>query len=665
MKKSLLTLIFLASVFTSFAQHPSNLSSANITSNSAELSWDASICSGNVNLKYRVTGTGSNWIQINGVTSNYIVSGLNPNTSYDWTVKCVGTSGWASFVNFTTTVGCNLLSTINTTDASCSNTLNGSALLSVSNGVSPYTFAWDNGATTQNLSGVSAGIYIVQITDNAGCTTSDTAVIASVGNQSINQQLTQFSPNPVTSYHQWSYDTLRITNTGCDVRIRPEFSINCSTGPIQQGDIVIKWQHPLGYNQSIDYNIDGSGNAYGYWSFTANDSTGTDITFGQIQDIVIQVKFVNPAQYGDYTATWETFKVDNQGNKLGALAPVNNVTLSFVDCSSLTIGSFSTSNPTCDGDSDGSISLAGVSGGSGSYNFVWSNGFSGGNPNLSNLTAGTYTLIVTDLNSGCTATDSVTLSDPGPMSGTLNGTNISCFGANDGTLTAVANAGSGQYRFNWTPNISQGSSVSNLSAGTYTLTIDDQGCNTSVTGLSFTITEPALLTSLSINSNNTSCDTTICNGSFGMTLSGGTIPYIYTWTNGDSVNFQNNLCAGNYSITATDANSCNTFTENVIVYDSSFTPSALVNATHISCFGLSDGSAEAMISSGGNSAGGNVSTLTYCASYPGTNGYNTIDEVNLIGDGDTINNNTSGSCDTYAELYCSVCYSNSRIYLYD
>ena len=55
-----------------------------------------------------------------------------------------------------------------------------------------------------------------------------------------------------------------------DVRIRPEFTINCTNGPIQQGDIVLKWQNPLGFNQTINYDIDVfNGNSYiGYWSFT-------------------------------------------------------------------------------------------------------------------------------------------------------------------------------------------------------------------------------------------------------------------------------------------------------------------------------------------------------------------------------------------------------------
>ena len=57
-------------------------------------------------------------------------------------------------LTFTTSIGCNLISSVSVTDASCNNTLDGSATLSVSNGNSPYSFVWDNGTTTQNLNGV-------------------------------------------------------------------------------------------------------------------------------------------------------------------------------------------------------------------------------------------------------------------------------------------------------------------------------------------------------------------------------------------------------------------------------------------------------------------------------------------------------------------------------
>ena len=650
MKKSLLVTILFFSVFSLYAQHPVNLTSSNVTSNSVELSWTDNGCNTFYKLRYREAG--GSWQPSNSgipnVTSPYSLNNLNPNTSYEWTVKCNGTGGWANPIqSFNTTTGCNLISSISVSNASCNNTLDGSAILNISNGTPPYTFNWDNGTTSQNLIGTGEGTYIVQITDDNGCTTSDTAIIGSNGNQSINQQLSQFSPNPVTAYHQWSYDTLRITNTGCDVRIRPEFVINCNAGPIQQGDIVIKWQNPLGFNQNINYNIDANGNAYGFWSFTSGDSSGTDITFGQIQDVVIQVKFVNPAQFGAYNATWETFKVDNFGNKLGTLAGPNTVSLSLIDCSTLSIDGFSSTNPNCVGSADGTINVNNVSNGSGNFSFNWSNGST--QANITSLVAGTYVLSVTDNNSGCSTTDSVTLVDPSPLSGTLTGTNISCNGLSDGTLLAIASGGSSSYKYTWTPSVGQNSNITNLSAGTYNLTIIDLVCNNSISGLSYTITEPALLTYSSFNTNNTSCDNSICNGSFGMILSGGTTPYSYTWTNGDTTNSQTNLCSGNYSITATDANSCNSFTENVIVYDSSLTPSTSIISTNISCYGLNDGSAEVMISSGGNSTGGNISTLNYCSSSPGTNNYSNIEMVRIIGDNDSISNNTSGTCDTYED----------------
>ena len=144
-----------------------------------------------------------------------------------------------------------------------------------------------------------------------------------------------------------------------------------------------------------------------------------------------------------------------------------------------------------------------------------------------------------------------------------------------------------------------------------------------------------------------------------MSLSGGTQPYSYVWTNGYTDSVRNDLCGATYTIDATDANSCIIFTENINVYDSSFTTSALVIGTDISCNGMNDGSASAMIATGGSS-GGNISTLTYCASSPGTaDYYSTIDLVKLVGDGDSIANNTTGICDSYEDYTDNITLSHS------
>ena len=650
MKKILFTLIFTLSYILGFSQHPINLTSSNITSNNADLSWDNSMCSGNVNLKYREVG-GSWNPNITNVTSPYTLDTLLANINYEWTVKCVGTSGWAAPLVFTTLSACSLTSSVTITNAACSNTMNGSATLSVSNGTSPYSYLWSNGATTQNLSGVLSGTYIVQITDNVGCSLSDTAIIGFVGINSVTQTVSNFTPNPLTNYNVWSYDTISLTNTGCDTRVSPEFSVYCSAGNIQQGDFILKWLNPAtGAWPNIPYTIDANGNAYGYWSTTSNtthDSTGLQIPFGNSYTIPVKVKFLNPALYGTYTSTWETFEVDNLGNKIQSLSPSSSVSLSLVNCSTFSIDSISSSNVSCTGGSDGSASVFSILNGSGNYSYLWSNGNT--DSSITNLSVDTYSVVVTDNNWGCIDSTAIIIAQPDTLTALLTGTNISCNGANDGALTASAGGGSGNYKYVWIPSLPFTPTQSGLGSGLYSLTLIDLGCPPASVTANFTINEPSILIISSSSANNTSCDTANCNGNITISLSGGTQPYSYMWTNGYTDSLRNDLCGATYAIDATDANSCIIFTENITIYDSSFTPSALVVGTDISCNGMNDGSASAMISTGSGSSGGNISTLTYCASSPASNSYANIELVRIIGDGDSIANNTAGTCDTYED----------------
>ena len=105
MKRILLftCVIFLSLTTELFAQHPTNLQASNITNNSVDLSFDASICSGQVHLKYRITGASTWEPTINNISSPYLLSGLVPGTNYEWTVKCSGTSGWQTNAAFLTT----------------------------------------------------------------------------------------------------------------------------------------------------------------------------------------------------------------------------------------------------------------------------------------------------------------------------------------------------------------------------------------------------------------------------------------------------------------------------------------------------------------------------------------------------------------------------------
>ena len=97
MKKILFFTIILFFTLTTqlFSQHPINLQTSNITDTSAYLSWDASICTGAVKLQYKVSG--NPWPAATTVTSPYFLTGLIANTSYEWRVKCNGTTCITTF----------------------------------------------------------------------------------------------------------------------------------------------------------------------------------------------------------------------------------------------------------------------------------------------------------------------------------------------------------------------------------------------------------------------------------------------------------------------------------------------------------------------------------------------------------------------------------------
>jgi hypothetical protein len=184
------------------------------------------------------------------------------------------------------------------------------------------------------------------------------------------------------------------------------------------------------------------------------------------------------------------------------------------------------------------------------------------------------------------------------LSGTFSSqTNVSCFGMCDGSLTVTPSGGTGgPYTYLW----SQGAvtqTITNLCAGTYTCTIDD---GVSTFFLSTTITQPAAVNINLSNVINATCSG-VCNGAANTAASGGSLPYTYTWTgpNGYTSTLSNvtSLCAGNYTVTVTEAGGCSVNQGFAITEPSPVTvsiPSSL-NAT---CFGACDGTVTATASGG-------------------------------------------------------------------
>jgi len=219
-------------------------------------------------------------------------------------------------------------------------------------------------------------------------------------------------------------------------------------------------------------------------------------------------------------------------------------------------------NVACKGGSSGTIIL-GVAGGALPYTYSWTppEGTTG---TASNLTAGSYSVTVTDAN-GCSKTASATLTEPATLlvSGVLSSTNVRCFGDATGTATATAAGGEPSYTYSWSPGGQTTVTATALSAGTYSLVVTDSaGCSETSTVV---ITQPTAIAP-TITPKAAGCLDN--DGDINMIVNGGTGPYTYLWNPGSNTNASiSNLVPGTYSITITDAYGCIDSTKVVVGLD--------------------------------------------------------------------------------------------------
>ena len=242
-------------------------------------------------------------------------------------------------------------------------------------------------------------------------------------------------------------------------------------------------------------------------------------------------------------------------------------------------------NVSCIGGNDGNVSLI-ISGGTPTYSENW------GINNSASLSAGSFNYTVTD-NNGCIFTDSVNITEPQIISISSTFTNVSTCGAADGSIDINTIGGTTPYTFSWTNGLST-EDISNLAAGTYTLTVTDN--NSCSEFISVTITEP-IAPIISFTQLNTTCFGGN-DGSIDISVTGGISPYIYSWSTTETTEDISNLSAGNYSVSVSDLNNC-VVIENITITEPTeiSTTSTLTNVTN--CNGT-DGSID-ITPSGGNS----------------------------------------------------------------
>lgn len=288
-----------------------------------------------------------------------------------------------------------------------------------------------------------------------------------------------------------------------------------------------------------------------------------------------------------------------QGNYTISLTVTNSCGTSATYSQAITIGQgngaalsvLGTTDPTCSGGSNGSASVAPV-GGTAPFTYMWDDASNQTDSVASNLSAGSYNVVVTDAN-GCISNANITINDGLSVSvSTLSITNASC-GASDATVSLTATGGTGPYTYAWTDGAT-GSSRQNLGVGAYSVNVTSaEGCSSPY---QINISNNATLAVTGVSTNNTCNGTT--SGVIDITATGGTAPYTYTWTNGLVSEDMSNTAAGTYTVQVTDAANCAVMGTFTVTQPA---PIVLSVSTTVASCGQFNGTATVDVTSGGTS----------------------------------------------------------------
>lgn len=499
--------------------------------------------------------------------------------------------------------------TMTGSDLTCYGLTNGSATVNViAGGSGNYTYTWatlpvptiTSGGLSSTISNLSVGTYTVTVKDNvSGCTVVGAFVVGSPDPIDVSGIVTH-----VSCYNQLT--------GGINVSVlggTPAYNYSWSNGATTQ-DLsgVIAGNYTITVNApnalcsaskafTIDQPIEGLGataivaHASCFNSFTGSiDITvwGGSPPYAYSWDSGQNTQDISNISSGSYNLTI----TDSKGCTL---------LLSYIITQPTQLtGSFSLIDSVkCFGEATGNLTYAPV-GGTGPYTFSWQNSttlFAETSAALNNVIAEDYQVTVTD-SKGCTLVDNATIISPTLLSGSATGINVSCYGLSDGSVDLTVSGGVAPYNYVWTNGVpvivSNIQDLSAVPAEDYTATVTD--FNNCVLVVVHTITQP-----LSPVSATTNITHILCNGNntgaIDLTVLGGTSPYTFSWSSGQTSEDIASLLAGSYTYNVLDSNNCS-LSGTEIVTEPAFPLSISSSITNVNCFGESNGGVDLTIAGG-------------------------------------------------------------------
>ncbi len=516
----------------------------------------ASICEGNSATLNASGGTLYSWS--NSASAQNIT--ITPSSTTTYTVTVTDGNSCSATASSTVTVNTNPVAAIIPNNPSI---CEGASLTLNANVANSY--AWSNSSTTTsiNVSPLSTTNYSVTIYDGNSCSSTASATVT-------------VNPNPVVSISSSAPEICEGENVTLTSNVGTTFSWSTSET-----------------TASITA-TPGATSAYSVTVFDGNNCSGTATTniivhTNPVISISPQTSNICGGQNVPLTAlggllySWSNSAI---GSSI-TVTPFNTTTYSVTgtdgnNCSAVGTADInvtqsislttSVDDVNCFGGSDGAVVLS-VIGGQPPLNYSWSNNAT--SQNLTGVPAGTYTVTVTD--NSCASTITATVAEPSAIDLTESH-NDACIGVSNGSIDLTTSGGKPPYSFLWNDNNSL-EDRTGLAPTAYSITLTD--ANSCTESLSITIAENNVL-GISYGLNHPTCAMNGGDGSISVSVSGATQPIQYTWSNSGSSDFIDNLVAGNYSVTVTDATGCTAESAMSLSYQYDFTIDAVPSTTIIS-----------------------------------------------------------------------------------
>ncbi|MEM6964360.1 MAG: T9SS type A sorting domain-containing protein [Bacteroidota bacterium] len=426
----------------------------------------------------------------------------------------------------------------------CTGGTSGSAQAMITGGALPYQFLWSTGDTTASVEDLSTGTYAVTVTDQNGCTATNSAFLnqpiplnsnplpvstscADVADGAID--LDVWGGSPAYTY-QWSNGDTTQNLTGL-AEGTYTVTVTDMAGCTSISQTNVDTPFPININVQGLSNVTCFGESDG--AILAN-AFGGNPGYNYLWSNGDTTTFVDSLAAGLYTVTITDAVGCTGTGEVNVLAPAELETFIF-------------GSSVCNGSDDGTANVT-VSGGTIPFAYAWSNGET--TAQIQNLTPGTYTVTVTDFNQ-CSVVDTITIN----LNSTILEANplftpVSCPNGNDGSASVMPTGGVAPYTYSWSTGQTD-SLISNLSAGTYTVVINDL-FNCSLTE----VIELPAPTAFEVNATVTPTSCGANNGMIVIDPTGGMPPYTFEWFNGSTNDTITNLATGAYPVNITDANNC-------------------------------------------------------------------------------------------------------------